>query len=318
MELLWDNGPVIHGQSNKSRKTTTSIFTPLDSKDNPFPKIAHFRAQESKLNNRLPPPGSLVGFGLNGQDDENVPWLNYPMEDSDFCSEFLNDFSGVNLSSMHSVPNASERDRIRPSQPFHSVANAKSSDVDVNIGTSTQSRKQNRGIGVMNFSHFSRHGALARANLDSVDRLESNNHAMAIEPPPSGLTSSLKTPRDMNLVNKSKITCEGDNSRMNIDENAANTTCRSPERVQSTSFAASAALGGQENEKDSNEAVVASSSTCSGHSHLKRRKRSHNEGVESGYQSEVSWKSNIFRGLVTMVKSFSLKSLSCILTGYRR
>lgn len=278
VELLWDNGPVINSQSNKTRKT--SIFTPLDSKDNPYPKIGHFSATEPNLNISFLPSGSLAGFGNHAQDDDNVPWLNYSTEDNDFCSEFMNDFSGVNLSSIHSVPNASERSaRIWPSQP-----NVKSDDMGINIGTSSQSSKQNGGIGVMNFSHFSKPGALARSNPRSVDRLENNNNATVVEPPSDSI-SSLTTPQDASLVG---------NSRKGIDESAA-------ARVQISSFA--------ENDKGSNEAVAALSSGCSGNS-----KPNHREGVESGYQSEVRTVELTLKW-IRVLKFFVSKSLSCILTG---
>ena len=356
---------MIQGPS-PSRPRKSSIFTSLppsgdrvsekDNKDNPFPKIGHFRATEPKMNN-FPSYGSPAGFGINAQDDDIVRWI-YPIEDplhNDYCTGFLDDYSGVDLNSTHSEVNtvpvirgsfidqavrdshnveqghASETSRIRASQPFQlptqfksSVPSAKSSEMDISIGNSSKAQKES-GVAVMNFSHFSRHVALARANIEGVDRPEGNNKAacvMSSNPmdstvieymsglktvvgtqdqlssvqPNGDLIPSPKPPQELILPDKSKAVCEGEISRKNRNPNSGNTSNRSPERVQSSSFAASAALGRHETEKG-NEAVVASSSVCSGCSageasndHKHRGKKKCHEGEESGYQSEVSRK----------------------------
>ena len=355
---------MIQGPSNRPRKS--SIFTSLspsgdrasekDGKDNPFPKIGHFRATEPKLNNFLP-SGSPAGFGMNAQDEDVVRWI-YPMEDplhNDYCTEFLNDYSGVNLNSTHSETNpvpvirgslidqavrdshnleqghASETSRTRASHPFQlptqfksSVPSAKSSEMDISIGGSSKVHKES-GLAVMNFSHFSRPVALARANVQGVGRSEGNNKAVCVMrsnpmdstviestsglksvrgtqdqlssvQPNGDLISSPKPPQEVILTDKSKAVCEGEISRKNQNPITGNTSNRSPERVQSSSFAASAALGRHEIEMG-NEAVVASSSVCSGCSagatsndRKHREKKKRHEGEEYGYQSEVSGK----------------------------
>ncbi|ONK78812.1 uncharacterized protein A4U43_C02F22680 [Asparagus officinalis] len=177
VELLWDNGPVMQGPSSRPRKS--SVFTASnpsgirvsdkDTKDNPFPKIGHFKvSSESKANN-FATCGPSSSFGINAHYDDMVPWINYPMEDpidNDYCSEFLSDYSGVDLSSVRSqtsvVPavrtgfsdqvgrdshntqqgHASASSRIRESRPLQlptqlnsSTPCSKSSETDLGMGT---------------------------------------------------------------------------------------------------------------------------------------------------------------------------------------
>lgn len=352
IELLWDNGPVMQGQSNKTRKS--SMFTALScdrdkdsSKDNPYPKIGHFRAVEPKLNS-FSPPESSAAFGINAQDDDIVPWMNYPMEDhlhsTDYCSELLDDYPGINLNSIHTrtnaVPtirgasldqaarNSHNMEQGRSGQPFQlpsqfhsSVPGTKTSEMDLSIGNSRKGHKESGGSGVVNFSHFARPAARARANLQTSDRSGSSSKAnfvassnpmvsTVIEPsndiknvvgtqgqlslvqPSGNLIPSPRHPQEVIVVEKSKDIAEGEISKKDINHDTTIAHCRSPDRVQASSFAASASVGRQETEKG-NEAVVASSSVCSGSSagptsndHKHWEKQKHHEGEESGYQSE--------------------------------
>lgn len=347
----------MQGQSTRPRKA--SIFTALppdrDGKDNPYPKIGHFRATESKLN-------SFPGLGINAHDDDDEdddddvigPWINYPMEDP--LHEFLNDYPGINANSIHSQTNAvpafrssfleqlgkdshnateqghaTETSRNRPGQPcklptqFHtSVPNAKSSEMELSNGNCSRAHREAGGNGLMNFSHFTRPVAIAMANLHGVGRPAGNmnkenammgSNTMAstvVMSTGGGFKSVLETPdqpsaaaqTDRDLVSSpkrpeeaiftDKTLREGENSRMNSNPNPVNTCNGSPERIQSSSFAASAALGRHETEKG-NEAAIACSSVCSGsgsgpvsNDHKQRGKRKHQEGEESSYQSIVS------------------------------
>lgn len=188
----------------------------------------------------------------------------------------------------------------------------------------------NNNMVLMNFSHFSRPAALVKANLQSigataagssgVDRLRSADkgsitNSTPIEPSvvesTSGLKgismvheihskSSCKLLQEPVSVNRSEAICHEDSSR--------NNGTRTPDHIhcESSSFAASVAVGRLEGEKASNPPgastsegekaagpVVASSSVCSGNStgglsndmkhNMKRKSR---EAEESGYQSE--------------------------------
>lgn len=355
VELLWDNGPMLQGQSHKTRRSSTFTALPSsggrilekDSKDNPYPKIGHFRASEPKSNN-LPSPGYSPGFAVNAHDNDIVPWINYPMEDPihhDYCSEFLNDYSGINLNSLHSRTNTvpvrgsyRDSDNVEQGHPLENSRtgstrlfqvppqssssvppSAKSSEMDLGIGSNSKAHKESGGTGIVNFSHFFR-PVLGRANLHS-QRPESNNkgafavssnpiESTIIEPasgsknvlrtqdepslvqPRENLTSSCRPSQDTIMGDQTNVICEGDTSKKGVNHNTTTVNCRSPDRVQSSSFAASVALGTHESEKG-NEAAVAASSVCSGSStgptsndHKCEEKRKHHEGAESGYQSE--------------------------------
>ncbi|KAA8536685.1 hypothetical protein F0562_029163 [Nyssa sinensis] len=106
-ELVWENGQImIQGQSSKARKSPTCNHFPsqtpkLRGKDignATNSKMAKFGAMDSVLND-FPTSVPSAEMGLD-QDDDVVPWLNYPMDDTlqdDYCSEFLPELSGVTV-----------------------------------------------------------------------------------------------------------------------------------------------------------------------------------------------------------------------------
>ncbi|XP_077219164.1 transcription factor PHYTOCHROME INTERACTING FACTOR-LIKE 15-like isoform X2 [Tasmannia lanceolata] len=107
VELLWENGQIVmQGQSSKTRKNTlsngfsshTSKGQEKDYGDAVIPKIGKYGTMDSILNDF----SSSVLSGL-GQDDDMVPWLSYPIDNSlqsDYCSEFFSELSGANLNSV--------------------------------------------------------------------------------------------------------------------------------------------------------------------------------------------------------------------------
>ncbi|ONK78813.1 uncharacterized protein A4U43_C02F22690 [Asparagus officinalis] len=97
-----------------------------------------------------------------------------------------------------------------------------------------------------------------------------------------------KPPKEGITVDESKVICEGESSRKNNKYNTGNADSRSPERVQSSSFAASAALPEKRNEAVvvSSCASLSSSEDAESNDNKHRGKRKHQEGEESGYHSE--------------------------------
>ncbi|XP_024980644.1 transcription factor PIF3-like [Cynara cardunculus var. scolymus] len=86
VELIWEKGQIMmQGQSSKTRKTPVSSNFQFHT-----PK---FQEKEGLLDVAL--PGTCVEMGLN-QDDDMVPWLNYPLDD--YCSDLLPEISGVTVS----------------------------------------------------------------------------------------------------------------------------------------------------------------------------------------------------------------------------
>ncbi|KAH7666519.1 Myc-type basic helix-loop-helix (bHLH) domain-containing protein [Dioscorea alata] len=110
VELLWENGQlVVQGQSNRPKKSiSTSNASSQTGKahdKNGNVKMGRFSSMDQVVDELSPVVPSVVG--LNSQDDDdnnNGSWMNYPIEDplvqSDYCSEFLSEFSGVDLNSV--------------------------------------------------------------------------------------------------------------------------------------------------------------------------------------------------------------------------
>ncbi|KAJ6928461.1 transcription factor PIF3-like isoform X2 [Populus alba x Populus x berolinensis] len=110
-ELIWENGQI---QSSRARKIQPCSTLPCQN-----PKIrckdigngtdirtGKFGMMGSTLN-ELPMSVPAVEMGVN-QDDDMVPWLNYPLDESpqhDYCSEFLPELSGVTVNGHSSQSN---------------------------------------------------------------------------------------------------------------------------------------------------------------------------------------------------------------------
>lgn len=385
VELLWENGQIVlHGQPNKPRKSPTFSHTgraqEKDNRDAVISKIGQLEDMDPLLND-LSSSESSGNAGLNAQDDDMVPWINYPIEDSlqnDYFSEFMSEFPEVNLNSLSTETNnlptdrrtgftqtvrslrnaehghtskslagGSDPNRIRTSQSFQLSQQcqslAPSTDSRVTDMTTSGSSSTHQGLdgdfqasrlpkqdlassrlsqssssmGLVNFSHFSRPVTLAKANLQSVDRLRSNEKASTTTTTSSnpmestvinsagglktisgtqGLASaaapkielrpSTKPPQELVSVEQS----DGNHSG-NVNNNGS--ILPDCNNLQSSNFALATMPSGRNETERGPETVVASSSLCSRNSAgaasndpKQRAKRKTHEGEESGHQSE--------------------------------
>ncbi|KAI8531833.1 hypothetical protein RHMOL_Rhmol11G0166700 [Rhododendron molle] len=112
VELVWDNGQIVmQGQSTRARKTSSSIdfqSQTLKVRDKnrlnaTHSKMGKFGVMDCVLNDfaSAVPSGEM---GLD-QDDDMVPWLNYPLDESiphDYCSDILPELSGVTVNQISS------------------------------------------------------------------------------------------------------------------------------------------------------------------------------------------------------------------------
>jgi phytochrome-interacting factor 3 len=110
-ELIWENGQI---QSSRARKIQPCSTLPCrnpkirykDIENGTDIRTGKFGMMESTLN-ELPMSVPAVEMGVN-QDDDMVPWLNYPLDESpqhDYCSEFLPELSGVTVNGHSSQSN---------------------------------------------------------------------------------------------------------------------------------------------------------------------------------------------------------------------
>ncbi|OMP09441.1 hypothetical protein COLO4_05481 [Corchorus olitorius] len=108
VELVWENGQIsMQGQSSRARKISASSTLPpylLSSntpkardKDRTNTKVGKFGAIDS-VSSDMPMSVPTSEMSLN-QDDEVVPWFNYPVDQSlqDEYSDFLSELSGVTV-----------------------------------------------------------------------------------------------------------------------------------------------------------------------------------------------------------------------------
>ncbi|TXG48948.1 hypothetical protein EZV62_024823 [Acer yangbiense] len=119
-ELVMENGQILmQGQSSRTRKTPT--FNNFQSHCLPSHtaktrdkyigngtniKMGKFGTMDAMLN-EIPMSVPSGGMGLN-QDDDMVPWLNYPIDESlqsEYCSEFLPELPGVTANDLSSQNN---------------------------------------------------------------------------------------------------------------------------------------------------------------------------------------------------------------------
>uniref|UniRef100_A0A6N2LIR8 BHLH domain-containing protein n=1 Tax=Salix viminalis TaxID=40686 RepID=A0A6N2LIR8_SALVM len=110
-ELIWENGQI---QSSRARKIQPCCSLPCQNPNIRCKDIGNgtnirtgkFGMMESTLN-ELPMSVPAVEIGVN-QDDDMVPWLNYPLDESphhDYCSEFFPELSGVTVNEHSSQSN---------------------------------------------------------------------------------------------------------------------------------------------------------------------------------------------------------------------
>nr|QDL88325.1 transcription factor PIF3-like isoform X2 [Cymbidium ensifolium] len=151
--------------------------------------------------------------------------------------------------------------------------------------------QQSNNAGLMNFPHFSRPASLVKANLRSIDRLRSHEKPCTVAsscPLESIAVESRNCPEvDSGSYEKTRV----DDTELVQNSSVVN-RISSSSNCQASSLAAIVATERKEAEKGT-EAIVASSSACSGHDAVaasndlkhKSKKRAR-EGEESGEESD--------------------------------
>ncbi|XP_020086871.1 transcription factor PIF3-like isoform X3 [Ananas comosus] len=343
VELLWEDGQIVmQGQSSRPKRSFVPTpfnpsynnrFQDKDIKNEILPKqLNHFESGDPTVRHDF-----FTSDPLNDKDDDDddsVPWINYPMVDdslsNDFCSEFLAEFSGLNPNNVSISHNTDQIVRGSSSmENNHAPSKAviggsggftsrsgqllESSQQHLNSGHAVKSKATDFGTAssivthsrmpqpsgtspLLNFSHFSRPVSLAKANLESMERLRSNEKAFTAptssNPPESTLIqstggfkelrpSSANTPKEMVSLEHTQALCQQEMPRKNNNHTAvANSNCINQ---QGSGFAP----------QKGPETIVASSSVCSGNSagaasddpkHGLKRKDC--EGEDSGNHSE--------------------------------
>ncbi|XP_057960900.1 transcription factor PIF3-like isoform X2 [Malania oleifera] len=119
VELIWENGQIVtQNQSGRARKNHSisnsfPSYTPKprdkDTTGNAAnSRMGMFGAMDSTILNDFPLSVPSGEMSLN-QDDDMVPWFNYPIDDSlqhEYCSYFLPELSGITVND-HSAQNNS-------------------------------------------------------------------------------------------------------------------------------------------------------------------------------------------------------------------
>lgn len=110
VELVWEDGQIMmQGQSSRARKSPLSNSFPShtpkprdkDTGHGTNSKMGKIGSMDFILNDfPLSVPSAEMGLS---QDDDMVPWLNYPIDESlqhDYCSDFLQELSGVTVNEL--------------------------------------------------------------------------------------------------------------------------------------------------------------------------------------------------------------------------
>ncbi|KAJ9180393.1 hypothetical protein P3X46_008645 [Hevea brasiliensis] len=220
VELVWENGQI---QSNRARKiqcsssfpSQTSKIRDKDISNGSNANMGRFGVIDSVIG-EVPMSVPSVEMGLN-QDNDALPWLNYPFEDSlqhDYCPEFFIELSGVTVNE-HSQNCASMEKRSCGNQSVKdphnaSVHNGLSSDqghmtkfssaVDVDANrprnSSSQSYPSPSQQCQTSLPYF--RSRVSANNGDSVSNLA--HHATSLDSirvPPSGGGSSIKVQKQV-------------------------------------------------------------------------------------------------------------------------
>nr|GEW47263.1 transcription factor PIF3-like isoform X1 [Tanacetum cinerariifolium] len=242
VELIWEKGQVMmQGQSSKARKTPVSSNFQFHA-----PRV---QGKDGMLN--VP----TAEMGLD-QDDDMVPWLNYPLDD--YCADLLPEISGVTVHepTMHHDPMVrSGITDIGSSNCRSKVDNVVHRD-PIQIQRSTgrvekMAQKQDSlpppysSSTLLNFSHFSRPAAMAKTNLQ-------NTAVNVVNPGPR---------KEIGLVSQLNL----DSGGVGSNPFASNNQPHSVEKTSNVVLDVNGVKRVQETVK-SNEPVVATSSLCSGNS----------------------------------------------------
>ncbi|KAM7470139.1 hypothetical protein LguiA_008322 [Lonicera macranthoides] len=206
-ELVWEDGQIMmQGQPNKNKKSPMSSSTS---------KIGKFGPIESIFNDF----GVSSETGLN-QEDEMLRWLNYPVDDNlqqDFCSELLPELSCVTVnepSTRNNFTLIDKRDHFNQTACCSSSFGSGISDPFSASNRDQTLQKQDYGASMsnssaLNFSHFSKPVANARANLENIVGLpDSGSSGLS---PPSKQSHAIcqeNVIRNDNLLNQTKVVFE--------------------------------------------------------------------------------------------------------------
>jgi len=118
---VWENGQILkQGQSSRPRKSPTTNSLPShtpktrdkDIGNGTSSKMGKFGGMDSVLDEI---PMSVPSGEMDlSQDDDMMPWLNYPIDESlqhEYCSEFLPELSGVTVNELSAQNNLASIDK---------------------------------------------------------------------------------------------------------------------------------------------------------------------------------------------------------------
>ncbi|XP_044500620.1 transcription factor PIF3-like isoform X2 [Mangifera indica] len=157
LELVWENGQILmQGQSSRNRKSPISNSLPShtaktrdkDIGNGSNTKFEKFGTMDSVLNEipMLVPSGEI---SLN-QDDDMVPWLNYPIDESlqhEYCSDFLPELSGVTGNDLSAQNNFTSIDKKSSTTQFDRDFNTDSVHNDASLEHGNVSKISSVGDG---------------------------------------------------------------------------------------------------------------------------------------------------------------------------
>ncbi|XP_052194730.1 LOW QUALITY PROTEIN: transcription factor PIF3-like [Diospyros lotus] len=125
VELVWENGQIVmqgrpsrarRGSSSNSSQFQTQKLRDKDIGNAMNSKMGHLGLMDSALNEfAAAVPSQEMGLD---RDDEMVPWLNYPIDDSlqdNYCSDLLPELSGITVNELSSQNNFAQVDKTNSS-----------------------------------------------------------------------------------------------------------------------------------------------------------------------------------------------------------
>ncbi|XP_044466939.1 transcription factor PIF3-like isoform X2 [Mangifera indica] len=157
VELVWENGQILmQGQSSRTRKSPITNSLPSHTaktrdKDIGYgsnTKMTKFGTVDSVLN-EIPLSVPSGEMSLN-QDDDMVPWLSYPIEESlphEYCSNFLPELSGVTENDLSNQNNFALFDKRGSGSQFNREFNSVSVHNDASLDHGNVSKNSSIGAG---------------------------------------------------------------------------------------------------------------------------------------------------------------------------
>ncbi|KAF3454748.1 hypothetical protein FNV43_RR05196 [Rhamnella rubrinervis] len=140
-ELVWENGQItMQGQSSRAKRVPTCNSLPShclpsynlktrekDIGNGTISKSGKFGTVDSVLD-EIPLSVPTGEMGLS-QDDDMIPWLNYPIEESlqhEYCPDFLTELSGVTVNELSAANNFASIDRRNSCNQLYRDSNTNS------------------------------------------------------------------------------------------------------------------------------------------------------------------------------------------------